>query len=54
MESCIIHLTAAALKHGNLNIRSCGESFFPPDTFGGSSKKKRLGVPITINNEVSD
>lgn len=48
MESHIIYLTPAAHKYGNLNIRSCGKSFFPPDVFGGSSKKKGLGVPITI------
>jgi hypothetical protein len=48
MDSRVIQLTAAAHKYGNLNIRSCGKSFFPPDAFGGSSKKKGLGVPITI------
>ncbi|MGA2915146.1 MAG: hypothetical protein ABSE89_03880 [Sedimentisphaerales bacterium] len=48
MESHIIYLTPAAHKYGNLNIRSCGKNFFPPDVFGGSSKKKGLGVPITI------
>jgi DNA modification methylase len=48
MESCTIQLTPAAHKHGNLNIRSCGRDFFPPDVFGGSSKKKGLGVLITI------
>jgi hypothetical protein len=48
MESRTIQLTPSAHKYGNLNIRSCGKSFFPPDAFGGSSKKKGLGVPITI------
>jgi hypothetical protein len=48
MESRVIQLTSAAHKHGNLNIRTCGKDFFPPDVFGGSSKKKGLGVPITI------
>jgi hypothetical protein len=48
MESRTITLTKAAFDHGNLNIRSCGKSFFPPDAFGGSSKKKGIGVPITI------
>jgi len=48
MESRIIQLTAAAHKHGNLNIRSCGRGFFPPDVFGGSSKKAGLGAEITI------
>ena len=36
MDSRVIQLTAAAHKYGNLNIRSCGKSFFPPDAFGGS------------------
>jgi len=48
MDSRMIQLTAAAHKYGNLNISSCGKSFFPSDAFGGSSKKKGLGVPITI------
>lgn len=48
MDSRIIQLTAAAHKYGNLNIRSCGKEFFPPDAFGGTSKKKGLGVLITI------
>jgi len=48
MDSRIIQLTAAAHKYGNLNIRYCGKEFFPPDVFGGSSKKKGIGVPITI------
>jgi len=47
MESCVIELTSAAHKHGNLNISSCGKGFFPPDVFGGSTKA-RLGTPITI------
>lgn len=48
MDSRTIQLTEAAHKYGNLNIRSCGKSFFPPDVFGGPSKKSGLGVPITI------
>jgi len=48
MDSRVIQLTAAAFKYGNLNISSCGKDFFPKDVFGGSSKKKGLGVPITI------
>jgi len=47
MESRVIQLTAAAHKYGNLNIRPCGKSFFPPDTVGGSTKTN-LGTPITI------
>ncbi len=48
MESRVIQLTPAAKKYGNLNIRPCGKDFFPPDVFGGSSRKAGLGVPITI------
>lgn len=48
MESRAIQLTPAAHKHGNLNIRSCGKDFFPPDAFGGPSRKAGLGVPITL------
>lgn len=48
MESRVIQLTSAAHKHGNLNICPCGKEFFPPDVFGGSSRKAGLGVPITL------
>jgi len=47
MDSRVIQLTPAAQKYGNLNIRSCGRSFFPIDVFGGPSKSKE-GVPITL------
>ncbi|MFZ2146033.1 MAG: hypothetical protein WAV28_02340, partial [Sedimentisphaerales bacterium] len=49
MESRTIQLTEAAHKYGNLNIRSCGKEFFPPDVFGGSCKKAGLGTPITLH-----
>ena len=48
MESRVIKLTPAAHKYGNLNIRSCGKDFFPPDAFGGPSRKAGLGTPITL------
>lgn len=48
MESCVIQLTNAAHKHGNLNIRPCGTDFFPPNVFGSSSEKNELGVPIVL------
>jgi len=51
MESRTIQLTEAAHKYGNLNISSCGKEFFPPDVFGGSSKKVKLGTPITLRVE---
>jgi hypothetical protein len=49
IETRVIKITEAALKYGNLNLSSCGRDFFPPDVFGGSSKKNGLGVSITIN-----
>jgi DNA adenine methylase len=51
MDSCKIQLTEAALRHGNLNIRCCGKDFFPQNVFGASSKKRGLGVPITLHVE---
>ncbi len=51
MESRVIQLTEAAHKYGNLNIRTCGRDFFPPDAFGGPSRKGGLGVPITLKVE---
>jgi DNA modification methylase len=48
MESRVIQLTNAAQKHGNVNIAPCGKDFFPADVFGGSSRAKGLGVPITL------
>jgi len=48
MELRTITITPTAHKYGNLNIRSCGKDFFPPDVFGGSSSKAGLGVPITL------
>ncbi len=51
MESRVIQLTPAAHKYGNLNIRPCGLDFFPPDAFGGPSRKGGLGVPITLKVE---
>ncbi len=47
MESCVIQLTPAAKKYGNLNIRPCGKDFFPKDAFGGSTKLQK-GKEITI------
>ena len=51
MESCIIKLTEATHKYGNLNIRPCGKGFFPSEVFGGPSKKAGLGTPITLRVE---
>ena len=42
MDSRIIQLTQAAHKEGNLNIRACGEDFFPPDVFGGAAKRRTV------------
>lgn len=51
MDSCVIQLTEAAHKYGNLNISPCGKDFFPPDAFGGPSKKAGIGTPITLKVE---
>lgn len=48
MDSCVIQLTEAAYKYGNLNIRPCGREFFPPDVFGGPSRKAGVGTPIVL------
>jgi len=45
MESCVIELTAAAKEHGNLNIASCGPSFFPGDAIGGATRTQP-GEPV--------
>ena len=51
MESRVIQLTPAALKYGNLNLSACGKDFFPPDVFGGPSRKTGIGTPITLKAE---
>jgi len=51
MQTCVITLTKASEKYGNLNIRPCGKDFFPEDAFGSHSKKAGLGVPITLKVE---
>ena len=48
MDSRVIQLTPAAHKHGNLNLSSCGEDFFPLDIFGGPSRSDGVGVPIKL------
>ena len=50
MESCVIQVTAAARRHGNLNIAPCGRGFFPEDTIGGSTRAES-GTPVTIMAE---
>lgn len=49
MDACVIELTSAAHDHGNLNIRSCGEKFFPKGIFGGSSREAGLGVQVILH-----
>jgi len=51
MQTCVIKLTKASEKYGNLNIRLCGKDFFPHDVFGSHSKRSGLGVPITLKVE---
>ena len=47
MESCVIEITDAARKHGNLNLAGCRKGFFPEDAIGGATKAE-LGKPISI------
>ena len=47
MESRVILLTEADINNHKLNIRACGEAFFPKDAIGGSTKASP-GVPVTI------
>ena len=48
METAIVELTASAIKEHRLDIRACGKEFFPIDAIGGSSKKTRIGNPVTL------
>ncbi|MHC4603360.1 MAG: hypothetical protein ACYS6W_08530, partial [Planctomycetota bacterium] len=48
MDSCVIKLTAGAIKNNKLNIRACGPDFFPEDVIGGCTEMN-LGNQITIN-----
>jgi len=47
MESRVIEITAAAHKHGNLNLAPCGAGFFPQDAIGGSTEAQ-AAKPLTI------
>lgn len=51
MDTRVIKLTESAIKYGNLNLRSCGKDFFPPDVFGGPNRKSGIGNPITLRVE---
>jgi len=51
MDSCVIEITSAAHDHGNLNIRPCGEKFFPRGIFGGSSREAGVGVQVIVHAE---
>jgi len=47
-EYKIIQITAAAGKYGNLNLRSCGSSFFPSDVHGGADRKNAASKKLRI------
>jgi len=51
MKTCVVKLTEASKKYGNLNIRACGEDFFPDGIFGSHSKKTGIGTQIMIKAE---
>ena len=48
LEYRIIEITAAAEKHGNLNLRSCGPAFFPKDVHGGTNRKSTAARKLRI------
>ncbi|HUW20952.1 MAG TPA: DNA (cytosine-5-)-methyltransferase [Sedimentisphaerales bacterium] len=50
MESRRLIVTAAAHKHGNLNLSVCGKGFFPLETFGRPTRGHK-GKDITIMAE---
>ncbi|MCE5341522.1 MAG: DNA adenine methylase [Planctomycetaceae bacterium] len=54
MEAKELEITDSTCMYGNLNIRSCGVSFFPKDVYGAPSKNKGYGVPITLSVEGLD
>ena len=51
MVSCVITLTSAAEKHGNLNLAKCPKGFFPDDAYGASAEKNGPGKSIKIDFE---
>ena len=51
MKYRVSTLTKASCSYGNLNIRNCGEGFFPPDIYGESNRKSGIGRQITIRVE---
>ena len=51
METRVIKVTESAFKYGNLNLRACGEDFFPPDVFGAPNRKSGIGNVITLKVE---
>jgi DNA (cytosine-5)-methyltransferase 1 len=48
MESRIIEITKADITNNKLNIRPCGEGFFPKDTFGGPSEEFRAPRQVRL------
>ena len=48
MESRIIELTKADITNKKLNIRPCGEEFFPKDTFGGPSEELKASRHVRL------
>jgi DNA modification methylase len=48
MESKEIVITNSTVSYGNLNLKGCGEEFFPKDIYGSPTKEKGLGNPVFI------
>lgn len=51
MQTCVLKLTKASEKYGNLNIRPCGKDFFPEDAFGSHSRETGIGAQIVLKAE---
>jgi len=51
METCVVKLTKASEKYGNLNVRACGKDFFPDDVFGSHSRETGVGTQIMLKAE---
>ncbi len=51
METCVVKLTKASKKYGNLNVRACGKDFFPDNVFGSHSRKTGIGAQIVLKAE---
>lgn len=47
-QSHTLTLTPAAIEHGRIILRPCGDNFFPSDSFGKPSREDGVGKQITL------